>query len=99
MAREELIRLLEALDDEARTRWEGYLQEIDAEVQERGPQVAREHLDAAFRHLLAVAWAVHLCYADGESREVMSPIGEAASTLEQARCALDLVTKKPEWSQ
>jgi hypothetical protein len=99
MPREELIRLLEALDDEARSRWESYLEQVDAEVQEKGPQAARDHLDAAFKHLLAVAWAVHLCYAEGESQEVMSPIGEAASTLEQARAALDQVTKKPEWSQ
>src|SRR5215471_17812203 len=99
MARDELMRLLEVLDPDTRGRWEAYLEEVDEEVREKGPQVARDHLEAALRHLLAVGWAVHLCYAEQESADVMSPIGDAASAVEFAKHALDQISKKPEWSQ
>ncbi|HJZ85333.1 MAG TPA: hypothetical protein VKN99_09200 [Polyangia bacterium] len=99
MPRDELHRLLDALDPDTRARWEEYLAEIDAEVRERGPQAAREHLEAALRHLLAVGWAVHLCYSGDEAQQVMAPLGEAASAVEYAKNALAEVPKKPEWSQ
>jgi hypothetical protein len=99
MARDELVRLLEALDSDTRSRWEGYLEEVDAEIRERGPQAARDHLEQALKHLLAVGWAVHLCYAKSEATQVMTPIGEAATAVEFARNVLDEVPKKPEWSQ
>ena len=99
MAQDELHRLLDVLDPETRARWEVYLAEIDAEVREKGPACAREHLDAALRHLLAVGWALHLCYSDDEARQLMAPIGDAASAVEYAKAALAEVPKKPEWSQ
>jgi len=99
MPRDELHRLLDALDPETRERWEEYLAEIDTEVREKGPQAARDHLEAALRHLLAVGWAVHLCYAGEEAQQVMAPLGEAASAVEFAKTTLDQVPKKPEWSQ
>jgi hypothetical protein len=99
MARDELLRLLEALDGDTRERWESYLEEIDAEVREKGPQAARDHLEQALKHLLAVGWAMHLCYSESESKHVMAPVGEAASAVEFAKNSLDQVPKKPEWSQ
>ena len=99
MAREELTRLLDALDPQTRDRWEKYLEQVDAEVREKGPQAARDHLEAALRHLLAVGWCVHLCYSEAESNDVMSPIGDAASAVEFAKHALEQIAKKPEWSQ
>ena len=99
MARDELNRLLEVLDPETRARWEEYLAEIDDEVREKGPACVREHLDAALRHLLAVGWALHLCYSEDEARQLMAPIGDAASAVEFAKAALAEVPKKPEWSQ
>ena len=59
----------------------------------------REHLDKALRHLLAVGWAVHLCYSQNEAQQVMAPVGDAASAVEFARNALEQIPKKPEWSQ
>jgi hypothetical protein len=99
VARNELDRLLQALDADTRARWEEYLAKVDSEVREKGPQAARDHLEAALRHLLAAGWAVHLCYAEGEAQQVMSPVGDAASAVEYAKAALEQVPKKPEWSQ
>jgi len=94
----ELAELLARLDEETRLRWERYLVEVDAEVSERGPAVVREHLEAALEHLLAVGWALHRCYAEGETGNVLGPLGDAASTVESLRTALDQLPKKPEWS-
>ena len=99
MPREDLHRLLEALDEETRDRWEEYLEEIDAEVQEKGPKAAQDHLEAALRHLMAVGWAVHLCYSEGEARHVLGPVKEAAKAVEEAAVTLEEVPKKPVYSQ
>jgi hypothetical protein len=100
VAKDDLSNLLSQLDEETRKRWERYLLHVDTEVSERGPQVVREHLDAALEHLLAVGWALHRCYAvDDATQRVMGPLGDAASTVEQLRQVLDEIAKKPEWSQ
>src|SRR5262249_3178711 len=99
MPREDLMRLLEVLDEDTRVRWERYLEEVDAEVQLKGPQAAREFLEQALKHLLAAGWALHLCYSQNEAEQVLAPVGEAASAVEFAKNALDQVPKKPEWSQ
>src|SRR5438067_12960456 len=96
---DDLGRLLEQLDAETRARWAKYLEEVDAEIREKGPGAAREHLEAALRHLLAVGYAVHRCYSQKESATVMSPIGDAAAAVEYAKGVLDQIAKKPEWSQ
>lgn len=99
MAKDDLHELLERLDDDTRERWADVLEAVDAEIREKGPAALREHLDAALRHLLAVGWALHRCYADEESATVMGPLGEAACTVEELRASLELFQKKPEWSQ
>jgi hypothetical protein len=96
---DDLGRLLEALDAETRARWANYLTEVDAEIREKGPTAAREHLEAALKHLLAVGYAVHRCYSSKESATVMSPIGDAAAAVEYVKGMLDQIAKKPEWSQ
>lgn len=95
----DLGRLLDALDPETRARWERYLTEVDAEIEDKGPAAAREHLEQALKHLLAVGYAVHRCYSQKESSSVMNPIGDAAAAVEYAKGILDQITKKPEWSQ
>ena len=55
MPREDLLRLLEALDDDTRSRWEAYLAEIDAEVQEKGPQAARDFCRTGLRPLVPLS--------------------------------------------
>lgn len=95
----DLAELLAQLDDETRQRWERYLKSVDEEISQKGPMAAREHLEAALEHLLAVGWALHRCYALDESSPVMGPLGDAALTVEQIRSAIDLIEKKPEWSQ
>jgi hypothetical protein len=97
VAKTELADLLAQLDEETRVRWERYLEEVDAEITERGPICAREHLEAALEHLLAVGWALHRCYAD--TNGVIGPLGEAAQTIESLRSAIERIMKKPEWSQ
>lgn len=99
MPREDLVQLLESLDDETRSQWQSFLEAIDAEVLEKGPRAARDHLEEALKHLLAVGWALHSCYADTEARRVLGPIGEAARAVEEARATLEEVPKKPVWSQ
>ena len=99
MPTDDLGQLLSALDAETRARWARYLMEVDAEIQARGPLVAREHLEEALRHLLAVGYAVHCCYSEKESTAVMSPIGDAAAAVEYVKGVLDQIAKKPEWSQ
>jgi hypothetical protein len=99
VAKDELEELLERLDDATRERWAAVLEGVEAEIRDKGPQALREHLDAALAHLLAVGWALHRCYADDESAQVMRPLGEVASTVEELRSSLDLFQKKPEWSQ
>jgi hypothetical protein len=99
MAKTDLDELLEHLDAATRARWASVLEAVDAEIQDKGPAALREHLDAALQHLLAVGWALHRCYAAEESDAVMGPLGEAASTVEELRAALEKLEKKPEWSQ
>ena len=96
---DDLGRLLESLDAETRARWARYLTEVDAEIEAKGPSAAREHLEAALKHLLAVGYAVHRCYSQKESAAVMSPIGDAAAAVEYVKGMLDQIAKKPEWSQ
>jgi hypothetical protein len=96
---DDLGRLLDALDQETRARWGKYLEEVDAEIEEKGPAAAREHLESALKHLLAVGYAVHRCYSQKESAAVMNPIGDAAAAVEYAKGLLDQLSKKPEWSQ
>jgi hypothetical protein len=99
MPTDDLGRLLDALDAETRARWSKYLHEVDAEIQEKGPAAAREHLELALKHLLAVGYAVHRCYSHKESSAVMGPIGDAAAAVEYVKGVLDQIAKKPEWSQ
>lgn len=99
MAKTELADLLAQLDEETRLRWERYLSAVDAEISEKGPAIAREHLEAALEHLLAVGWALHRCYVLEDGETVMGPLGDAALTVEKLRAALELISKKPEWSQ
>lgn len=99
MAKTELHDLLSRLDEETRDRWERHLVEVDAEVEEKGPTVARDHLEAALRHVLAVGWALHRCYATEETTPLLGSLGEAAATIEKLRALLDGMAKKPEWSQ
>ena len=96
---DDLGKLLEALDKETRERWGRYLTEVDGEIEDRGPAVAREHLELALKHLLAVGYAVHRCYSARESAQVMDPIGDAATAVEYVKSVLDQITRKPEWSQ
>jgi hypothetical protein len=96
---DELNALLARLDEETRRRWAEHLATIDAEVEEKGPAALREHLDAALRHLLAIGWTLHRCYAEEEAKAVLRPIGEAAAAVDFVRGALDTISKKPEWSQ
>jgi hypothetical protein len=93
----ELTALLERLDEETRTRWEEYLARVDEEVTEKGPSCAREHLEAALEHLLAVGWTLHRCYTDTSA--ILGPLGDAAATIEKLRALLEEIAKKPEWSQ
>jgi hypothetical protein len=99
VAKTDLSDLLAQLDAETRARWERYLLEVDEEVDEKGPLVAREHLEAALEHLLAVGWALHRCYRDDDSHTMLDPLGDVAHTIERLRHALDQLAKKPEWSQ
>ena len=99
MARDDLARLLSHLDPELRSQWEDFLERIDAEVQERGPSAARDHLEIAQRHLLATCWALHLCFEDDAARDVIAPVGEAARLLEDAKALVAQLDKKPGWSQ
>lgn len=99
MDRDDLGRLLDSLDAETRARWGQYLAEVDAEIEEKGPTAALEHLEAALKHLLAVGYAVHRCYSQKESAAVMNPIGDAAAAVEYTRGILAQIAKKPEWSQ
>ena len=99
MAKTPLSNLLQQLDAETRERWENYLKRVDDEVEEKGPVVAREHLEAALEHLLAVGWALHRCYHDDDSQVMLDPLGDVAHTIERLRHALDQLAKKPEWSQ
>jgi hypothetical protein len=99
MPRDDLLSFLEVLDVDTRSRWERYLLEIDAEVEEKGPQAASDHLEAAFRHLLAVGWVLRRCYADDEAGLVLGTVKEAASSVENAKGVLAIARKKPEWSQ
>jgi hypothetical protein len=94
-----LAELLDQLDDETRHRWAQYLEQVEDEIAEKGPATVKKHLDAALEHLLAVGWALHRCYAEDESTPVMGPLGDAATTVEKLRSALELISKKPEWSQ
>ena len=96
---DDLDRLLSALDQETRKRWGDYLSQVDREIEEKGPAAAREHLELALKHLLAVGYAVHRCYNQKESMSVMNPIGDAAAAVEYAKGLLDQIAKKPEWSQ
>jgi hypothetical protein len=99
MPRPELLRLFECLDDETRSQWQDFLEEIDEEVQERGPGASRDHLEAAQRHLLAACWALHLCFEDDDARDVIAPVGDAARLLEDAKAVIAQLHKKPGWSQ
>ncbi len=100
MAKTELAELLSRLDEETRVRWERHLRAIDREVNERGPAVVREHLEKALEHLLAVGWALHLCYAlEEDAPRIMKPLGDAATTVEELRQTIDQIAKKPEFSQ
>lgn len=96
---DDLGRLLEALDHETRDRWGRYLAEVDREIDDKGPPVAREHLEQALRHLLAAGYAVHRCYTQKESAAVMAPIGDAAAAVEYVKSVLAQIERKPEWSQ
>lgn len=96
---DDLGRLLDALDHDTRERWGRYLAEVDGEIDEKGPSVAREHLEQALRHLLAVGYAVHRCYTPKESAAVMAPIGDAAAAVEYVKSVLDQLARKPAWSQ
>ena len=96
---DDLGRLLDALDQETRERWGRYLTEVESEIADRGPQVAKEHLEAALKHLLAVGYAVHRCYTKKESAQVMEPIGDAAAAVEYVKGLLEQLMKKPEWAQ
>ena len=98
MAKTELADLLAQLDEETRRRWAHVLEEVDAEVAEQGPAAARQHLEKALEHLLAVGWTLHRCYAPSETTEVIGPLGDVAGTIEKLRAALDQIRKKPEWS-
>jgi hypothetical protein len=99
VAKTELADLLAQLDAETRVRWEQHLRRVDHEVSEKGPGVAREHLEAALEHLLAVGWALHRCYSVDEASNVLRPLYDAASTIEQLRALVADIAKKPEWSQ
>jgi hypothetical protein len=99
VAKTDLAELLDQLDDETRGRWERYLETVDAEVSEKGPQAVREHLDAALEHLLAVGWAMRRCYSTEETGAMMGSLGDAAQVVERLRAVLDALAKKPEWSQ
>ena len=99
MGKTHLSDLLAQLDAETRARWEQYLVGVDEEVDEKGPIVAREHLEAALEHLLAVGWTLHRCYAANDSHQMLDPLGDVAHTIERLRHALDQLRKKPEWSQ
>lgn len=99
MGREDLARLLEHLDEETRSLWESFLERVDAEVQERGPVAASDHVGLAQRHLLAACWALHLCFEDEPAREVIVPVGQAARLLEDAKALIADLQKKPGWSQ
>ena len=96
MAKTDLAELLEQLDEDTRLRWEQVLEAADAEVAEKGPLAVKEHLDRALEHLLSVGWALRRCYS---AEEVLSILGDAATTIESLRAALDSLSKKPEWSQ
>jgi hypothetical protein len=96
---DELARLLRSLDAETRARWGRYLADVDAEIADKGPAAAREHLEEALKHLLAVGYTMHRCYSPKESQSVMNPIGDAAAAVEYAKGILDQIAKKPEWSQ
>lgn len=99
MAKTDLAALLDQLDEETRLRWEAYLETVDAEVSEKGPQAVRQHLDAALEHILAVGWAMRRCYATEETQATLQALGEAAQAVEAVRACLDALGKKPEWSQ
>jgi hypothetical protein len=96
VAKTDLAELLEQLDEDTRLRWERVLERVENEVAEKGPLAVREHLDRALEHLLSVGWALRRCYA---ADEVLRLLGDAASTVEGLRAALDGLAKKPEWSQ
>jgi len=98
VSRDQLEELLSQLDEATRERWSELLERVDAELAEKGPMALREHLDAALGHLLAIGWALHRCYSSDESRAVMGPLGDAATTVEELRASLDQISKKPEWS-
>jgi hypothetical protein len=98
MSRAPLDELLASLDEETRARWAALLEKVDAELRERGPGVISEHLEAALSHLLAIGWTLHRCYGD-EATQVMGALGDAAATVEELRTVLDLIPRKPEWSQ
>ena len=92
---DDLGRLLDELDAETRARWAHYLEEVDAEIREKGPAAASEHLEAAFKHLLAVGYTVHRCYSPKESATVMSPLGDAAAAVEY----VPMNPTRPNWSE
>ena len=96
---DDLTRLLSRLDAETRARWGLYLAEIEAEVAAKGPEAVREHLEAALRHLLAVGWAAHRCYDEAEAGAVLTPVGEAAQAVENARLTLAGIARKPQFDQ
>jgi hypothetical protein len=96
VSKTDLLELLAQLDEETRLRWERVLEAADAEVSEKGPLAVREHLDRALEHLLSVGWALRRCYS---ADEVLQLLGDAATTVESLRSALDGLSKKPEWSQ
>jgi hypothetical protein len=96
---DDLTRLLSRLDEETRARWGLYLAEIEAEVASKGPDTVREHLEAALRHLLAVGWAAHRCYDESEASAVLTPVGEAAQAVENARITLAGMPRKPQFDQ
>jgi hypothetical protein len=97
--RQPLDQLLASLDEDTRARWADLLERVDAEIREQGPEALRVHLDAALRHLLAIGWTLHRCYAHDESAPLMAPLGAAACTVEELRCTLDLLARRPEWRQ
>jgi len=96
VAKTDLSELLEQLDEDTRVRWERVLEDAEAEVAEKGPLAVRDHLDRALEHLLTVGWALRRCYS---AEEVLKLLGDAATTVEGLRAALDGLAKKPEWSQ
>jgi hypothetical protein len=98
VSRDQLEELLAQLDEATRTRWKELLERVDAELAEKGPMALREHLDAALGHLLAIGWALHRCYSSDDASQVMHALGDAATTVEELRSGLDLISKKPEWS-